>query len=100
MSSEQWKDISAKAKEKLHSSIPPEWRIPQDQLPPPDQLDVTSFPAKCGLLTDAELAITDSHATEIVKNIAAGDWKAEDVTIAFCKRAAVAHQVVRPAALL
>ena len=94
MASKQWEEISAKAKEILKSSIPAEWRIPKDKLPPADQRDVTDVPAKCGLLSEAELQITDSYATEIVKNIAAGEWKAEDVTRAFCKRAAVAHQVV------
>jgi amidase len=94
MSSEQWKEISAKAIEITNSSIPAEWRIPKDKLPPADQRDVTDFPAKCGLLSDQELKITDTYATEIVKKIAAGKWKAEDVTRAFCKRAAVAHQVV------
>ena len=91
---DQWKEISAKAQEKTSASIPPEWRIPKDQLPAPEQLDVTGFPAKCGLLTENELAITDSYATDIVQKIAAGEWKAEDVTRAFCKRAAIAHQVV------
>ena len=91
---DQWKEIAAKAQDILYNSIPSEWRIPKDKLPPPEQKDVTNFPAKCGLLTDAELTITDSYATEIVKKIAAGEWKAEDVTRAFCKRAAVAQQVV------
>lgn len=78
----------------FYNSIPSEWRIPKDKLPPPEQKYVTDFPATCGLLTDAELTITDSYATEIVKKIADGEWKAEDVTRAFCKRAAVAQQVV------
>lgn len=95
MGGHDWKEISAKAQDILANSIPPEWRIAKDKLPPPEQKDVTDFPAKCGLLTDAELTITDSYATEIVKKIASGDWKAEDVVRAFCKRAAVAQQVVR-----
>ena len=94
MASKKWEDIGAEAREKLTSSIPSEWRIPKDELPPAEQLDVTGFPAKSGLLTDNELAITDSYATQIVQNIAKGEWKAEDVTRAFCKRAAIAHQLV------
>ena len=94
MADQRWKAISAEAQEKLAASIPSEWRISQEQLPPKDQLDVTKFPAKSGLLTEQELAITDSYATDIVKKIASGDWKAEDVTRAFCKRAAIAHQLV------
>jgi amidase len=94
MAGQDWKEISAKAQDILANSIPLEWRIPKDILPPPEQKDVTDFPAKCGLLTEAELAITDSYATEILEKIAAGEWKAEDVCRAFCKRAAVAQQVV------
>lgn len=63
---QDWTDIAAKAQTKLINSIPSEWRIPHDKLPPEDQLDVTGFPAKCGLLTDAELKITESLATDIV----------------------------------
>ena len=94
MASNDWQAISAKAKEKLNSSIPQDWRISKDELPPPDTRDVTDFPSKCGILTENEVAITDSYASDIVEKIAAGEWKAEDVTRAFCKRAAIAHQVV------
>lgn len=89
-----WTDVAAKAQTKLRNSIPSKWRIPQSKLPPDNQLDVTGFPKQCGLLTETELKITESFATEIVGAVAAGEWTAEEVTIAFCKRAAVAHQVV------
>ena len=46
------------------------------------------------MLSQDEIEITRSHATEIVKRVAEGKWKAEDVTVAFCKRAAIAHQLV------
>ena len=94
MPDQDWKQISAKAQQILWDSIPSEWRIPKDKLPAEDQKDVTGFPAQCGILTKDELAITDGCATEIVKKIAAGEWKAEDVTRAFCKRAAIAQQLV------
>ena len=90
-----WTDVAAKAQTKLRNSIPSEWRIPYKNLPPDDQLDVTDFPRNSGLLTDAELKITESFATDIVGAVAAGEWTAEEVTRAFCKRAAIAHQVVR-----
>ena len=77
------------------NSIPSEWRIPHSKLPPDSQLNVLDFPKQSGLLSDFELKITESYATEIVGAIAAGEWTAEEVTKAFCKRAALAHQVVR-----
>ncbi|EMC97189.1 hypothetical protein BAUCODRAFT_32930 [Baudoinia panamericana UAMH 10762] len=88
-----WTDIAAKAQTRLINSIPSEWRLSHDKLPPPEQLDVTGFPAKCGLLSETELKITDSYATDIVGAVAAGEWTAEEVMRAFCKRAAIAHQL-------
>ena len=92
--SSKWEQISAKARQKVLDDIPADWKIPKDNLPGDDVLDVTGFAASSGLLSKQELAITDSLATEIVAKIANGEWKAEEVTIAFCKRAALAHQVV------
>ena len=89
-----WEEISKKAQAKLLDSIPSEWRISDDKRPTADQVDVTDFPATSGLLTEPELEITKSLASDIVQQIAAGKWSAEDVTRAFCKRAAIAHQLV------
>lgn len=91
---EQWQDISAKAIQKVIDDIPSDWKIPKDRLPCEDVLDVTDVPAKCGLLSQQDLEITESYATHIVAKIAKGEWTAEDVTRAFCKRAAIAHQLV------
>lgn len=96
-SDKDWQTIAAETQERLDASIPSEWRIPKDKLPAESVLDVTDFPANSGLFTKSELEITDSGATEIVDKIKAGTWIAEDVTRAFCKRAAVAHQLVRRA---
>ncbi|KAF2160731.1 hypothetical protein M409DRAFT_28868 [Zasmidium cellare ATCC 36951] len=90
---EQWKEISAKAKQKVLDDIPSEWKIPKDKLPGDDVLDVLDVPAKSGILSQHELDITESYATDIVAKIAKGEWTAEDVTRAFCKRAAIAHQL-------
>lgn len=91
---EQWREISTKAIQKVLDDVPLEWKIPKDKLPGDDVLDVTDVPAKCGLLSQQELDITESYATDIVAKIAKGEWTAEDVTRAFCKRAAIAHQLV------
>ena len=89
-----WKDISAKKIEALNSSISQEWRIPQDLLPPADQADVTTWPETSGWFTNDELAITSLTAAELLDRLASGTLKSEDVTRAFCKRAAAAHQLV------
>ena len=90
-----WEDIGKQARAKLLESIPPEWRLPEDKLPPADQANVLDVPFNSGLFTEHEILITTSSATHIVQAIASGEWKSIEVTRAFCKRAAVAHQLVR-----
>ncbi|KAH7920550.1 amidase [Leucogyrophana mollusca] len=79
-------------KDRLDSQIPPSLHLEQtylDNLP----LDVTGVPASCGLLTPAELAITELDATSICEKIAKGELTAVNTVTAFGKRAAIAHQV-------
>ena len=92
-----WEDIGEKARARLDASIPPEWRISEDKMPTAEQKDVMDVPFLSGLFTEREILITTSSATHIVSVIATGEWKAQEVARAFCKRAAVAHQLVRSA---
>ena len=64
-------------------------------MPTAEQKDVMDVPFLSGLFTEREILITTSSATHIVSVIATGEWKAQEVARAFCKRAAVAHQLVR-----
>lgn len=89
-----WEDISKRAKARVFESIPSEWLVSEDKLPPADQAGVLDFPSKSGLFSENEILITTSSATHIVQTIASGEWTALEVTQAFCKRAAVAHQLV------
>lgn len=89
-----WRGVAVEAQARLFNSIPPEWRIGKDSLPTESRLDVTGFPAESGILSQHELEITESFATDIVARLATGEWSAQDVIIAFCKRAAIAHQLV------
>lgn len=92
---EDWQATAAATREAREASIPAEWRIPTDEMPTGSILDVTKFPVDSGMFSDFELAITDAGAVEIVDKIKARQWTAEEVTKAFCKQAAVAHQLVR-----
>lgn len=91
---ETWEEIGARKRAALLASIPKEWIIPQELLPPASQDDVTSWPEQSGWFTAEELAITDLTASELVPKLASGTLKSVDVTKAFCKRAAAAHQLV------
>lgn len=49
----------------------------------------------CGILTPRELEITDvEDATTLLAEIHSQKWTALEVTIAYCKRAAIAQQLV------
>ncbi|PHH68773.1 hypothetical protein CDD82_291 [Ophiocordyceps australis] len=91
--SESWQEISRRKREALAASIPPQWRIADDLVPPQSQLDVTSWPASSGWFTDDELAITELSATQLAAQLCSGQLKSEVVTRAFCKRAAAAQQL-------
>jgi amidase len=88
-----WQEIAAEKKARQAASIPKEWLIAP---PSDDVLDVTDIPAKCGLLSARDLEITEVSSVAVILNkIATGAWSSVEVTTAFCKRAVIAHQVVR-----
>ena len=89
-----WQELAAKKRNDLHHSIPPEWHIPPALMPPESQGDVTTWPETSGWFTPEELAITGLTAVELLPKLASGQLKSIDVTKAFCKRAAAAHQIV------
>ena len=85
-----WQQVASRKQAARDALIPAEWRIPAT-----DALSVIDVPAQCGILSPAELAITERPADELVKALASGAVKSYDVTLAFCKRSAVAQQLVR-----
>jgi amidase len=89
-----WEQISQDKRAALLDCIPEKWRIPTDLLPPESQLDITGFPVESGWFSVEELEITSKSAVELLGKLVKGEWSAYDVTSAFCKRAAAAHQLV------
>ncbi|KAI0393895.1 amidase [Xylariaceae sp. FL0594] len=94
MGAATWEVVAAKARQDLLNSIPEEWRVPADLLPPETQDDVTVWPKSSGWFTQEELDITESRALDLLPKLASGELKSETVTRAFCKRASAAHQLV------
>lgn len=86
-----WEDVALKQKTRVSDAIPTEWRL--KSLPSTDS--VMDVPKGSGILTPEELAITESFAADLVKDLAVGKLSSVAVTTAFCKRAALAHQLVR-----
>ncbi|KIW04821.1 uncharacterized protein PV09_04005 [Verruconis gallopava] len=89
-----WKAISERKKAEQASRIPKEWRIDPAHLPKNNTKNVIDVPRQCGLLSREELHVTEDYdATELLEKLRTGGLKSFDVTKAFCKRAAIAHQV-------
>jgi amidase len=68
----------------LFDSIPKKWRL---QSVDKSTTDVTSIPRTRGLLTEEQLAITESSATAILGKFYCGALTSVEVTEAFCGRA-------------
>ena len=72
--------------------IPKEWRL--RSLPQEDVLNVTKIPQSAGILSDHEISITENYdATSLSEAIRARTLTSHEVTLAYCKRAAIAQQL-------
>ena len=89
-----WRDRAADKRRQQRESIPEDWLI---AVLGEDVLDVTGVPSTCWpLLSVRELQITETEDVDVLlEKLAAAEWSAVEVTTAFCKRAVVAHQLVR-----
>ncbi|KAL4789810.1 Acetamidase [Aspergillus venezuelensis] len=84
-----WEEKAADKRARLAKTIPDEWKL--KTLPTTD--NVMDVPKTSGILSDKELEITESNATDLVSKLASGKLTAFEVTTAFCKRAALATQL-------
>jgi amidase len=97
MTAQNWESKAKVARHILEKSIKKEWLLPQEKLPAKDRLNVLSVAKESGILSDDELLITDTDATGLVEKMGAGEWTAEQVLVAFTKRATIGHQIVSSA---
>ena len=88
-----WQSIARRKKQEQSNLIPKDWTL--KIRPTANCNDVLAVPRECGLLSDQEIQITENYdATTLVKELAARRLKSVDVVTAFCKRAAIAQQLV------
>jgi amidase len=100
---QEWETIVAEKKERSKNNIPNDWKLPETifselSLPleshPNRILDIDD-PRKSGILSARELEITDKYSVaELLDRLASGTFTSLEVTTAFCKRAAIAQQLV------
>jgi amidase len=97
--SQPWQTIVAKKRAQQAPMIPNEWKLSQEvigQAKANPEAGVADIPAHCGLLTPKEIEITEKYdAVGLVESLAAKRFTASEVTLAFCKRAAIAQQLVK-----
>jgi hypothetical protein len=97
--SANWKQLVDQKRTDRESKIPTEWRIPNAvaaQVSPKSHLSAFDLLKESGILTPKEIEITEHYdATQLLDLMAKGKMSSVQVTSAFCKRAAVAHQLVR-----
>ncbi|KAF7941631.1 uncharacterized protein EAE97_006468 [Botrytis byssoidea] len=84
--------LSAQKEATQHSLIPQEWRLPTEKYQ--NMSNVMEVPLSCGLLNETEHHITsDYDATALLGLLKNGVFTVEQAITAFCKRAAIAHQL-------
>jgi hypothetical protein len=96
------KDYRAVSHEKLAAraaKIPKEWLLPfkfLDDVNINSDLNALDVPRTCGILSEKELEITENYdATALLEMMATKQLSSYEVVLAFCKRAAIAQQLVR-----
>lgn len=91
--SDEYERKRAEIVDALNALFPAELHLDRSLVENPP-LDVTGIPRTCGILSPEEIDITDKYdATGLLEAIAARKYTAVAVAMAFCKRAAIAHQL-------
>lgn len=94
-----WQALIAVKRKQLDSQIPSEWRLSDDiraSVPADGHLIEADIVRRSGVLSDKELDITENYsAADLLQRLSGGEFRSVDVTTAFCKRAAIAQQLVR-----
>ncbi|KAF3933634.1 Acetamidase [Dactylella cylindrospora] len=86
-------DIVKRKQAEQQSRIPKEWRL--SSLPDDSVTDVRGIPKECGILSPREIEITETYdAVDLADKIRRRVYSCYEVTLAFCKRAAIAQQLL------
>ncbi|KAL6720506.1 hypothetical protein ACLMJK_002430 [Lecanora helva] len=90
----EWQEIRDRKLADVAARISSEWQIPSSALPSTSVSNVTSIPTTCGILTSKEIRITEAHSgRSLLAALRNRELTALEITTAFCKRAAITHQV-------
>jgi len=91
---QSWEEKAGEKRNSLYNLIPEEWRLSESILNNPPK-NSTIVPSQCGILSKLDLEITEiDNIEELANHIAHGKYSSIQVIEAYCKRAAIAHQLV------
>jgi amidase len=91
---QSWEEKAAEKRRSVYNLIPEEWRLSESILNNPPK-NSTIVPSQCGILSKIDLEITEiDDIEELANKISNGKYSSVQVTEAYCKRAAIAHQLV------
>jgi len=94
-SGSSWEELVARKQKDCREKIPAEWLLNEDLKDVPLRLIEYDLPRRSGLLSELELDLTENYtAAQLLAKLASGETSSLVVTTAFCKRAAIAQQVV------
>ncbi|KAL7911416.1 amidase [Trichoderma velutinum] len=92
-----WQELIEKKRADREAHIPKDWRLSEaisSKVSPESRLSAFDLLKESALLTPEEIAITEKYdATTLLELMAASKISCHEVTRAFCKRAAIAHQL-------
>lgn len=95
---EDWRILVAQKRKQLYQQIPTDWRLSEafiSSLPKDGRLIEADVARRSGILSDGEVDITENYsAAQLLQKLARGDLTSLAVATAFCKRAAIAQQLV------
>jgi amidase len=93
-----WETIAAEYQKEAAAKIPREWLLPTKitgSISSSSTENVLGIPRTCGLLSVEEIDLTENYdAVTLSEYLASGKVSSLSVTTAFCKRAAIAQQLV------
>lgn len=95
---ETWETVASTYRSETTAKIPKDWLLPSSvtsSFSETSVQNVLDIPRTCGILTEEEIEITEKYdAITLARLLGEGIVKSVDVTRAFCKRAAIAQQLV------
>jgi len=90
ISSIPWETVASRRRDEIQSKIPQEYLISQKDL----EAAGVNASRTSGILSPREQDIVEKSATDLLELLHSREYTSVEVTTAFCKSAALAHQLV------